>query len=87
MEDADEIRDEQSSFARADTHGELVAEEARCRFAEAGQAHVLAQCGGDLHVELVERDDAVDLPRAREIHHGIDDLRGAHLLRHGVDLR
>src|ERR1700722_16859741 len=23
--------------------------------------------------------------RAREIHDGVDDLRGAHLLRHGVD--
>ena len=36
IEDADEFWHKQISFAGADPHGELVAEEVRCRLAEAG---------------------------------------------------
>ena len=46
---------------------------------------MFAECGGDLHVKLIKRDNAVNFSRAREIHDGVDDLRGTHLLRHGVD--
>ena len=86
VEDADELRHEQAGFACSDTHGELVAKETRCRFAETGQSHMLAQRCGRFHVELVQRDDAIDFARAGEIGDDIDHLPRGHIFRHGVNV-
>jgi len=56
------------------THGELVAEVAQGGRAHAGDAHVLAEFGGGLHVEFVEGDDAVDFYGARHVGDGVDHL-------------
>ena len=67
IHDMDEIGDEDAVIARADAHRQLVAEVAGGRLAHAGHAQVLAQQGRGLDVEVVERDDAVERPRARQM--------------------
>ena len=66
VQDVYEVGDEYAVLARLDAHGELVSEVARRCVAHAWDAQVLAEGGARLDVEVVERDDAVDLARARE---------------------
>ena len=42
-------------------HGEFVAPEVRGGHAHPGQTHVFAEASGGFHIELVKRDDAVEL--------------------------
>ncbi len=64
-----EIRHAHAAIERLHAHGQLVAEIAHGRQAHAGHAQVLAESCGGFHVVFVERDDAVDLLRAREVRH------------------
>ena len=52
-------------------HGELVAEEARCGLAEAGETKMFAGEGGGFEIELVERNDARD----GDVAHEVGDVR------------
>ena len=61
-------------FERLHPHGQLVAEIAGRGQAHAGDAHVLAQGGGGFHVELVKRNDAVNLLVPRQIGYGFYDF-------------
>ena len=70
VERVNEVGDEYAAFARLQAHRQLVAEVARRRVAHAGQAQVLAQGCGGLNVEVVERHDAINLARAREVADG-----------------
>ena len=67
IQNGDEIGHPNSILHRFHAHGQLVAEVAHGGQAHAGDAHVLAQCGCGLHIELVERDDAVDLFIPRQV--------------------
>ena len=60
LSQSDEVRDGDAGVSGAHAHRQLVAEMARGRLAHAGHAQVLAQHGGELDVEVVERDDAIE---------------------------
>src|SRR2546428_12556989 len=60
IEDVDEFGDEDASFAGPRAHGQLVAKIPDGGEAHAGNAEMLAEGGDILHVELIERDDAID---------------------------
>jgi hypothetical protein len=62
-----EIGHEDAGVPRLDTHGELVPKVPRRRLAHAGDPEVLAQQCRRLDVEVIERDDAVDLTRAGDV--------------------
>ncbi len=81
-----EIRHANSVFERLHAHGELVAEIAHGGQPHAGDAHVLAQGGGSFHVELVERDDAVNLLVARQISYRLYDFRHGQIRGHIEDI-
>ena len=70
VERVNEVGDEYAAVARLNPHRELVAEVARGGVTHAGQAQVLAKCCGGLNVEVIERHDAVNLARAREVADG-----------------
>jgi ferrochelatase len=72
IQNVNERRNRQSAVLRARTHRELVAEVTRGRVAHAGDAQVLAEERNEFDVEVVERRDAIELTRAREIAHGVD---------------
>jgi hypothetical protein len=67
VHDRHEIGHENALVARADAHRELVAEVARGRLTHSGHAQVLAQERRHLDVEVVERDDPVQDPAARDM--------------------
>ena len=67
VQDVNEVGHEDAGVARLHAHGELVAKVAGRRLAHAGDPQVLAQQGRRLDVEVVERHDAIDLPRARDV--------------------
>jgi hypothetical protein len=71
--------------ARADTHGEFVAEVAGEGFAHAREAHVFAEESCYFKVELVEGDDAVDSIFTGEIADGVENLLGCEVLGHGEE--
>ena len=81
IEHGNKIRHAHVTIQRLHAHGQLVAE-----IAHGGQPHpwyaqVLANSGGGLHVVLVERNNAVDLLRAREVRHGLHDVADGNLSR------
>ena len=57
----------QPFIAGLGAHGQLIAKVSRRAVAHAGHAQVLAQGRRRLHVEVVERNDAVDLLGARHV--------------------
>ena len=54
--------------------------------AHAGDAHVLAEVGDGLHVELVEGDEAVEAFGAGQICNRVGDLFEGEALGHGVEV-
>ena len=74
IEDVREFGREDADFLGAGAHGELVAEIADRGKAHAGDAHVLAQRRDILHVEFVERDDAVDMLEPRHVADRVDQM-------------
>ena len=67
IQNMDEVRHRQALIARLGPHGELVAEVACRSVAHAGHAQMLAQSCSRLHVEVVERNDAIDVLRSRHV--------------------
>ena len=63
----DELRARNAGGVRPVAHRQFVAEAAGRRLPHAGHAQVLAQHGGHLDVEIVERDDAVQAFGARQV--------------------
>ncbi len=82
----DEGRDVDAAIARPRAHGELVAEVACSGFAHTGDAQVLAQERDDLDVEVVERRDAAEVTRAREVADRVDHGATVGKRGHGEDL-
>ena len=62
IDDPDELRDREARVPSSHAHGELVAEIADLGFSNAGNPEMFAQVGGDFAVEVIERDNAVELP-------------------------
>ena len=58
----------------------------RRRLAHAGQPQILAQHRGQLDVEIVQRDDAVDLFGAGDMSDALADILRPHLTRDVVEL-
>src|SRR5208283_840262 len=56
-----------ATFASLGTHSQLVAEVARRSFAHAWQAQMLAQCCCRLHIEVIERNNAINILRPRHV--------------------
>ena len=79
IEYGNEVGDTDSVFERLHAHGQLVAEVAHGGQPHAGDAHVLAQGGRGFHVELVERDDAVNLLVPRQVSDRFYDLGNGEL--------
>ena len=59
---------------RLHPHGEFVAKVARGGFAHAGNAQMLAQKRGEFEVKIVQRHQAIDLLRARQIGDGVERM-------------
>src|SRR5713226_1592202 len=72
IEDVDEFGHEDASFAGSSAHGQLVAEIPDGGEAHAGNAEMLAQGGDILHVEFIERDDAIDGMGSCRVTYGIN---------------
>src|SRR6185437_11421486 len=79
IEHGNEIGHADFVFERLHAHGELVSKITHRRKAHTGDAHVLAQGGGGFHVELVERDDAVNLLVPRHVSYRFYNLRDGQL--------
>src|SRR5260370_23827255 len=60
VENVDEFGDEDAFLAGPLAHGQLVAKIADGSEAHAGDAEMLTEGGDVLHVEFIERDDAID---------------------------
>ena len=71
IQHVDEVGHVQPRLGGAHAHGQLVAEVARGGLAHAGDAQVLADHGGQFDIEIVERHDAVEHARARQIADGV----------------
>jgi hypothetical protein len=71
IEDVKERRDAEAGIRRRLPHGKLVAEAARRSLTHPRDAQMLAQHGAYLAVEIVERTDAIEDARARQVGDGI----------------
>src|SRR5229473_3771340 len=85
IEDVDEFGDEDAGFAGAGAHGQLVAKVADGGEAHAGNAEMFAEGGDILHVEFIERDDAIDGMGPGHVTYGIDQTLEREILGHGED--
>src|SRR5260370_13103615 len=85
IEDMDEFGDEDAGFAGAGAHGELVAKIADGREAHAGNAEMFAESGHVLHVEFIERDDAIDGMSPGYVTYGIAQALQGEIFAHGED--
>src|SRR5260370_16019175 len=85
IEDMDEFGDEDAGFAGGGANGELVAKIADGREAHAGNAEMFAESGHVLHVEFIERDDAIDGMRPGYVTYGIDQALQGEIFGHGED--
>ena len=59
---------------RLHAHGQLIAKIAHGSQSHTGDAQVLAQSRGGFHVVFIERHDAIQLVRAREMGDGLHDV-------------
>jgi len=78
----DEFGYENTRFLGSCAHGQLVAEMAHGGQAHAGDAQVLTERGDILHIEFVERHDAIDALRASDVTHRINQALQRKILRH-----
>src|SRR5713226_7068827 len=85
IEDVDEFGDEDAGFAGTGAHGQLVAKIADGGEAHAGNAEMLAEGGDILHVEFIERDDAIDGMGPCRVTYGINQTLQGKLFGHGED--
>src|SRR5712692_3808546 len=85
VENVDEFGDEDAFLPGSLAHGQLVAKIANGSEAHAGDAEMLAEGGDVLHVEFIERDDAIDGLRPGSVTHGINQILQRKLFRHGED--
>src|SRR5216683_6417232 len=85
IEDVDEFGDEDAGFAGSGAHGQLVAKVADGGKAHAGNTEMLAEGGDVLHVEFIERDDAIDGMGPGYVTYGIDQTLEREILGHGED--
>ena len=67
VEHVDKLGHGNALIPSLDADGQLVSEEAGCGAAHARHTEVLAQVGHRLHVEVVQRDDAVELARPCQV--------------------
>ena len=81
VHDVHEIGDEDAEVAGLHALRQLVAEVARGGFAHPRHAQVLAQHGRRLHVEIVQRDDAVEVLGAGNVAHALHQVLAANLPR------
>src|SRR5260370_34161673 len=70
VENVDEFGDEDAFLAGSLAHGQLVAKIADGSETHAGDAEMLTEGGDVLHVEFIERDDAIDGLRSGYIANG-----------------
>src|SRR6266481_4362556 len=85
VENVDEFGDENAFLSGSLAHGQLVAKIANGSEAHAGDAEMLAEGGDVLHVEFVERNNAIDGLRPGNIAHGVKEILQGKLFRHGED--
>src|SRR5258708_7417560 len=81
VEDWNEVRYANMAIEGFHSHGKLIAKIAHGSQAHSGYAQMFTQSRGGFHVVLVERDDAVDLLRTREMGDGLHDIGQKDLLR------
>ena len=86
VEDVDEVRTADAGAAGAAAHRQLVAKRARRRLAHARHAEIFAQHRRELDVEVVERDDAIDLLGAGDVRRALADVLGRHVAAEVVEL-
>jgi hypothetical protein len=86
VEDVDEVRTADAGAAGAAAHRQLVAKRVRGRLAHARHAEILAQHRRQLDVEVVERDDPVDLLGAADTGEALADVLGGHVAAEVVEL-
>src|SRR5258708_595109 len=69
IQNVDKFRNVQAALARPHPHGELIAKISRSGLAHAGNPQMFAQGCGHLQIEVIERNQPVDLPGPRQIAH------------------
>src|SRR5882762_2103107 len=85
VENVDEFGDEDAFLSGSLAHGQLVAKIANGSEAHSGDAEMLTEGGDVLHVEFIERNDAIDGLRPGNIAHGVKEILQRKLFRHGED--
>ena len=86
VEHMDEVRAADAGAAGAAAHRQLVAKRVRGRLAHARDTDILAQHRRQLDVEVVERDDPVDLPGAADVGNALADVLCGHVAAEVVEL-
>ena len=79
IHDRDKIGHAHVAIERPHAHRQLVAEVAHGREAHPRNAQMFAQSGGRFHVVFVERDDAIQFVRARQMRHRLHDVSEGNL--------
>src|SRR6266403_6305351 len=85
VENVDEFGDEDAFLSCSLAHGQLVAKISNGGEAHAGDAQMLTESGDVLHVEFIERDDAINGLRPANIAHGVKEILQRKLFRHVED--
>ena len=80
VHDRNEVRDAHLAIESSHAHSEFVAEIAHGGKAHAGNAQMLAERSRGLHVEFVERHDAIDFLVAGQMGDGLHDIVERNLL-------
>src|ERR1700741_4238537 len=73
VENVEKFGDEDAFLAGPCAHSQLVAKVANGSESHAGNTEMLAEGGDILHVEFIERDDAIDALRPCSIAHGVNE--------------
>jgi hypothetical protein len=82
IQDAAELRNQESSVARARAHGQLVTIERGDAQGHSREAPVLANRRRGLHVEFIQRHHAIEPPLPRHPRNGVENLLARQVLRH-----
>src|SRR4051794_30309570 len=82
IDDVDELRTGNACSQGPRSHRELVAKSARDRLADSRHLQILTQHRGQLDVEVVERDDAIEVLGAGEKRRAFADVAFGHVAAH-----